>query len=250
MSDYRYVGLSICRTIDRDPQIHASKKFKINLDLKYICKWLKANKISLNASKNKVLIFRHQNKPVMYRKNLEDKLSMWNNTIKIDGKKIEPSTHVKYLGIFIDSFLNWNFQIDELSTKLFCAVGMLAKIRHYINTKILFMVYHGIFSSLLLYGSQIWGQSNQSVSKMEKLQNKALRIINFKPLRYSVNSLYNKCEILKFGDSIKLPTTLCAGITLLDSEHSQITRNQKGNQVNIPTVSSVSNGTNSKSVNT
>ena len=77
---------------------------------------------------------------------------------------------------------------------------------------------------------------------MEKLQNKALRIINFIPLRYSVNSLYNKCEILKFGDSIKLsnflyahdnikgnlPTTLCAGITLLDSKHSQITRNQKG----------------------
>ena len=65
------------------------------------------------------------------------------------------------------------------------------------------MVYHGIFSSLLLYGSQIWGQSNQSVSKMEKLQNKALRIINFKPLRYYVNSLYNKCEILKFGDTLR-----------------------------------------------
>ena len=76
-----------------------------------------------------------------------------------------------------------------------------------------------------------------------------MRIINFKPSRYSVNPLYNKCEILKFGDSIKLsnflyahdnikgnlPTTLCAGITLLDSKHSQITRNQKGNQVNIPT---------------
>ena len=107
---------------------------------------------------------------------------MWNITIKIDGKKIEPSTHVKYLGILIDSFLNWNFHIDELSTKRSRAVGMLAKIRHYINSKTLSMVYHGIFSSLLLYGSQIWGQSNQSVSKMEKLQNKALRIINFKPL--------------------------------------------------------------------
>ena len=91
---------------------------------------------------------------------------------------------------------------------------------------------------------------------MEKLQNKALRIINFKPLRYSVNSLYNKCEILKFGDSNKLsnlPTTMCAGITLLDSKHSQITRNQKGNQVNIPTVRTKTNGANSiksKSVNT
>ena len=70
---------------------------------------------------------------------------------------------------------------------------------------------------------------------------------------------------MKFGDSIKLsnflyahdnikgnlPTTLCAGITLLDSKHSQITtRNQKGNQVNIPTVRTKSSGANSKSVNT
>ena len=36
----------------------------------------------------KVLIFRHQNKPIMYRKNPEDKLSMWNITIKIDGKRL------------------------------------------------------------------------------------------------------------------------------------------------------------------
>ena len=147
---------------------------QINLALKYLCKCLKANKISLNASKTKILIFRHQNKPIMYRKSPEDKLSMWNITIKIDGKNIEPSTHVKYLGILVDSFINWNFHIDELSTKLSRAAGMLAKIRHYINVKTLSMVYHGIFSSLLLYGSQIWGQSNQSVSKLKKLQNKAL----------------------------------------------------------------------------
>ena len=70
--------------------------------------------------------------------------------------------------------------------------------------------------------------------------------------------------MLKFGDSIKLsnllyahdnikgnlPTTLCAGITLLDSKHSQITRNQ-GNQVNIArTKTSGSNSIKSKSVNT
>ena len=113
---------------------------QINLDLKYLCKWLKANKISLNASKTKFLIFRHQNKPIMYRKKPEDKLSMWNITIKIHGKKIEPSSHVKYLGILIDCFLNWNFHIDELFTKLSHAVGMIAKIRHYINEKTLSMV--------------------------------------------------------------------------------------------------------------
>ena len=40
---------------------------QINLDLTYLVKWLNANKISLNASKTKVLIFRHQNKPIMHR---------------------------------------------------------------------------------------------------------------------------------------------------------------------------------------
>ena len=45
---------------------------------------------------------------------------------------------------------------------------------------------------------------------------------------------------------------LVAGITLLDSKHSQITRNQKGNQVNIPNVRTKTSGANSiksKSVN-
>ena len=78
----------------------------------------------------------------MYRKKPEDKLSVWTITIKIDGRKIEPSTHVKHLGILINSFINWNFHIDELSTKLSCAVGMLANIRHYINANTLSMVYH------------------------------------------------------------------------------------------------------------
>ena len=105
----------------------------------------------------------------MYRKNPGDILRTWDIKIKIDGKKIQPSRYVKYLGILIDSHLNWNYHIDQLSTKLSRAVGMLAKIRYYVSHKTLQMIYHGIFSSILHYGSQIWGQSDQSILKMEKL---------------------------------------------------------------------------------
>ena len=80
----------------------------------------------------------------MYRKKPEDKLSMWNINIKID-KKIEPSSHVNIWEFLSHSFPELNFHIDELSTKLSRAVGMLAQIRHYINAKTLSMVYHGIF---------------------------------------------------------------------------------------------------------
>ena len=34
---------------------------------------------------------------------IEKTWSIWNITIKIDGEKIEPSTHVKYLGILINT---------------------------------------------------------------------------------------------------------------------------------------------------
>ena len=125
---------------------------QINLDLKALCKWLRANKISLNASKTELLLFRHPNKKIDF-----------DLKIKINGKKIFPSTHVKYLGIYIDNHLNWKFHVNELSAKLSRANGMLSKIRHYVSHNTLTMIYHGIFSSILLYGSQIWGQINQPV---------------------------------------------------------------------------------------
>ena len=232
---------------------------QINIDLKYLSNWLKANKIALNASKTEVLIFRHRKKPIMYRKNPTDPLRPWKIDIKIDGKRIEPSTHVKYVGVLLDSHLEWNYHVDDLSAKLSRAVGMLAKIRHYVSTNTLNMIYHGIFSSLLLYGSQIWGQSNSSISKMEKLQNRALRIINFEGFRASTDALYKKSEILKFADSIKLsnflfshaclqgnvPTSLKDTINLVRTTHNQISRTQIANQVSIPAVRTVTSGSNS-----
>ena len=61
------------------------------MDLKLLCKWLKANKISLYASKTELIIFKDP------KKNISHELK-----IKIDGKKLIPSTSVKYLGLFID----------------------------------------------------------------------------------------------------------------------------------------------------
>ena len=136
---------------------------RVNLDLRFLCKWLKANKISLNASKTELLIFRHPNKQINY-----------DLKIKIDGKKIIPSTSVKYLGILIDCHLNWHFHANELSVKLQRAIGMLTKIRHYVKFETLRMIYYGIFSSILLYGSQIWGQINNH--PINKLKNFKIRL--------------------------------------------------------------------------
>ena len=161
--------------------------------------WLRANKISLNASKTELIIFRDPRKKINY-----------DMKIKIDGKKLTPCSSVKYLGIYIDQHLNWNVHLAELKPKLSRAVGMLSKLRYFVNKETLRMVYFGIFSSLLSYGAQIWGQHNGVANKLQVLQNKASRIMLFQPPRTSASPLLKELNILKFNDFVNLQNFLFA----------------------------------------
>ena len=208
---------------------------QINIDLKLLCKWLKANKISLNASKTELIIFRDPKKKTQHELK-----------IKIDGKKLIPSSFVKYLGLLIDGHLNWHAHITALSTKLSRAIGMLYKIRHFVDHPTLRMIYFGIFSSILTYGCQIWGQHNSVSKKPQILQNKALRAITFKPSRASSSPLFKDCKILKLADYINLqnflfahdnlknniPSSLSGGLSLVDTVHN--TRNETNYQLDRP----------------
>ena len=132
----------------------------------------------------------------------------------------------------------------ELKTKLSRAVGMLSKIRHYVKLETLINIYYGIFSSLIRYGSQIWGQHNSAVKKIQGIQNKALRIMNFSSLRASVSPLLRKCNILKLCDIVSLqnflfahdslrgnlPMSLTGRFTLVNTVNN--TRNEMYQQVN------------------
>ena len=175
-------AMKYCRTIHfaDDTSLllkHKSlKKMKkqLNFDLHNLSKWLDANKISLNASKTELLIFRHPRKKINYILK-----------VKLNGKLLRPSNYVKYLGMYIDSNLNWNVNTNILAAKLSRSLGMLSKIRHYVNLETLRSIYFAIFSSHLLYGSIVWAQNSdsQNVRRISRLQNRALRIINFAKYR-------------------------------------------------------------------
>ena len=90
---------------------------------------------------------------------------------------IYPSSYIKYLGVYIDASLNGNHHCNLLVRKLKIANGILSKARHYVPMEELLSIYHAIFSSHLVYGCQIWGQSiNICTQKVFKLQDRAMRI--------------------------------------------------------------------------
>ena len=226
-----------------------SIKKRANIDLKLLCNWLKANKISLNSSKTEAILFRHPKKDINYDLKL-----------KINGKRIYFTNSVKYLGIHLDQHLNWKYHIHELSTKLSRATGMLSKIRHYVPYNTLIDIYYAIFSSHMTYGCLIWGQTgNANRKKISMLQNRALKRLHFKPNEESIDPLYHLSGILKLNDYVTLqnflfaydhfhnllPISLQNIFILVENTHEHNTRISTQNFLSLPLTNTKKYGINS-----
>ena len=88
---------------------------------------------------------------------------------------------------------------------------MLAKVRHFVSFETLRNIYFAIFHSVLTYGSQIWGQTeNKNIKRIILIQKKALRIINFAEYNSPTSKLFSDSKIIKFTDHIKIQNFLLA----------------------------------------
>ena len=140
----------------------------MNKELEKLHEWLCLNRLSLNISKTNFVIFQPINKP---------KVQV---TILIDKEAIEEEQYVKYLGILIDSQLTFKFHIEELNKKVSRAIGVLYKLRPYVNSKILTNVYYAFIYPFLLYGIVVWGNSNKTLlNPIHILQKKFVRMATY-----------------------------------------------------------------------
>ena len=165
----------------------------VNADLKHLVHWLNANKTSLNVKKTEMVIFKSKQKKV------DGDLK-----IKLCGKRLYPTESVKYLGVKIDTNLNWEHHVNDLSMKLNRANALLFKMRKYVSLKILRSIYFAIFDSYLSYCCLVWAQNSSTIQRIVILQKKAVRIINFQPKNSHTSPLFKQSSILKFQDKICL----------------------------------------------
>ena len=221
--------------------IFNSKKLKtietvINTELKQVIKWLGLNKLSLNAAKTELIFFHSKRRPINY-----DSIS-----IKFNGIKLSPVDHVKYLGMYLDSYLSWEYHIHELSKKLSRANGILSKLRYNAPFPVCLQVYYAIFYSHLIYGCNIWGlTTDENIEKIEILQKKCIRILTFSPFNSHTSDLFKDLKILKVRDIIKmhqlklafdffrnsLPDDLMSLFTLASDIHPNLTLNSTENHL-------------------
>ena len=167
----------------------------MNKELKKLTLWLNCNRLALNISKTNFVIFAAVNKP---RKNV---------TILLGNKAIAEKTYVKYLGVLIDSKLKFKEHISSVNKKIARTVGLLYKLRHYMNQETLVMVYYSLIYPFLIYAVPIWGNACITfINPIHILQKKVVRLIHFKDRSTHSAPLFNLLKILNIHDIHKLET--------------------------------------------
>ena len=112
---------------------HLFLETDLNIELEKVSQWLYANKLYLNTDKTNFVVFHSPQRRIMHNMNLR----IFNTSIKSD-------TRVKYLGLILDSNLNWKAYIHEISKKNSRGIGVLSKLRYYVKKNILKQLYYSL----------------------------------------------------------------------------------------------------------
>jgi len=177
----------------------------VNFELQKIANWFLSNKMAINTSKTKFILFRTQGKKV------DDQICnivFNNNEI---GKFQDPAlifpierihnhgvTKVfKLLGILLDEYLSFDAHIIYLCSKLSKSLYIINRAKNFLPNDALLSLYYALFHSHLSYCTTIFGSANQtSIQKLVKIQKKAIRTISNVPYRAHTAPIFKKLQIL------------------------------------------------------
>ena len=139
----------------------------MNSALSKLHRWFSQNKLNLNPSKTRYMIF-------------NGKGTTETNLVKIDGQYIErvwskgKETSFKLVGIQLEKKLKWEDHILYINRKIGYANYTLNKVRNTLSHSSKKLLYSGLIHSHLVYGAAIWGNANKChLDRLLKQQKKS-----------------------------------------------------------------------------
>jgi hypothetical protein len=162
--------------------------------------WSKRWNIRINEYKTQSIYFSHKIRPP-------------ESFLTINGQNIQFVNNVKYLGVIFDRKITWGLHIKTIETKAFRAF----KSEH-LRANIKLTLYKALIQSIMTYASLAWEfAANTHLLKLQRLQNKVLRIIGNFPRRTPVRELHKAFNIPYIYDYV---TKLCR-------QQAQVIQNHK-----------------------
>lgn len=140
---------------------------RANEDLVILDQYFGVNCLALNVNKTKIIHFHD------FRKQLERRL-----TVSLNGAIVEEVRDFCYLGVYLDSNLNWKRHVDYLCEKLSRIVGIFYRIRDEVPLYILRRMYFALVHSHLMYMVTLWGNAPITyLKRLQSLQNRIFKLM-------------------------------------------------------------------------
>ena len=144
-------------------------------------KWCRENKLSLNAAKTKQMVFGTRQ---MVK-------SAKNAILSISDTPLQIVPTYKYLGITLDSTLSFNYHVKTVANMVSYKAVLLGKMRKFLNEEVSLKIYKNMIVPYFDYGDVIYGGVNQEgLEKLQRLQNKCLKICKGFHNRYGTKDLH------------------------------------------------------------
>ena len=163
----------------------------VNTELIKIDEWLKCNELSMNIKKTHYIIFSSKN-------NIIDD----DQHVKINSEPIERVYYTKFLGVFLDSNLNWKKHIEYVSKKISKSIGISCKSRKLLNKPTLVNLYYTFAHPYYICGIHVWGGTYpNNLQKLVLLQMRAIRLFKIYG-KYSI--FFQAIQIIKAPRNIQV----------------------------------------------
>jgi hypothetical protein len=177
----------------------------VNQEFKKVVSFFRAHQMALHPSKTKYIIFNASEQILANytvdvfidcNNDNENSASLKSPIERISVNSTVPA--IKFLGVHLDPKLNFKYHLSQIQKKISRALYIIQSTKNILSECSLKSLYYALVHSHIIYGIHVWSCTSVSnLSGLEKIQKKAIRIIN--------KASYNSHTIPLFISSAILP---------------------------------------------
>lgn len=159
---------------------------KLNVDLRNVLQWCNLNKLKINASKTKFVVFHSHQRAIASTP-----------SVTIDNQLIFASEYSSFLGVLLDSNLKYHHHIANVKRKMAYGMRILIKARSFFSHSTLISLYYSFINPHITYCISCWGNTYDThLNLLQIIQNQAIRIISSSTYGANAHSLLCSNNIL------------------------------------------------------
>ena len=184
-----------------------------NEELEKAKQWFQANKLSLNVSKTKFMVFR-TNK--MQNVNQDFLIKIGDQSIERIGNDCNTKSF-KFVGVHLDEHLTWEKHINQVINKVSSANFALNQLKKILPLNIRKTIYNSLVKPHIEYSIITWGNANcDGIKRLKTKQKQAIRNVANVNYNAHVDPILNNLDILNFDDTLKLCIAEFSKLLFLD----------------------------------